>query len=169
MRASVLAGSRPVVTHILQCFVLCFLGLLAAPVHDLDVIVEYRSNDWHHIRLDHSCANILRSSDPNIYNALKSQVPFPHIHHVLTPPCFEKAYQPLDAAIDSQDVSYPGRGRCEVCEVIERIDEREGGRAIECSAIIQGSGDADGCLVDIWDTEIDFPHDGVVPQIAVRK
>lgn len=121
-----LAGSRTVVTHILQRFVLCFLGLLAAPVHDLDVIVEYRSNNWHHVRFHYSRADILRSSDPNIYNALKSQVPFPHVHHILTPPCLEKTYQSFDAAIDGQNVSYSGRGGCEVCEVIERINERKG-------------------------------------------
>jgi multidrug resistance efflux pump len=53
--------------------------------------------------------------------------------------------------------------------VIERIDQREGGCTIESSAIVQGGCDADRCLVDIWNTKIDFPHDGVVPQIAVRK
>jgi len=53
--------------------------------------------------------------------------------------------------------------------VIERIDEREGGGAIEGSAIVQGGSDADRCLVDIWDAEIDFPHDGVEPRIAERK
>lgn len=47
--------------------------------------------------------------------------------------------------------------------MIERIDERQRRRAIESSAVIQGGGDADRCLVDIGDAEIDFPHDGVVP------
>ena len=50
--------------------------------------------------------------------------------------------------------------------MVERIDKWEGGCAVECSAIVQGGSDTDRCLVDIWDTEIDFPHDGVTPQIA---
>ena len=47
--------------------------------------------------------------------------------------------------------------------MVERIDERQRRRAIESSAVVQGGRDADRCLVDIGDAEIDFPHDGVVP------
>ena len=52
--------------------------------------------------------------------------------------------------------------------MVERIDERERRRAIEGSAVIQGCSDAHRSLVDIWDAEVNFPHDGVVPQIAVK-
>jgi hypothetical protein len=45
--------------------------------------------------------------------------------------------------------------------VIEGIDERKSGGAIECSTIIQGGGDADRCLVDIGNAEINFPHVGM--------
>ena len=47
--------------------------------------------------------------------------------------------------------------------MVERVDERERRCAIEGSAIVQGRRDADGCLVNIWDTKVDFPHDGVFP------
>jgi hypothetical protein len=47
--------------------------------------------------------------------------------------------------------------------MVERIDKRQRRRAIEGSAVIQGCSDANRCLVDIGDAEIDFPHDGVVP------
>jgi hypothetical protein len=147
---------------------LCLFRLLSTSVNHFDVIVEYCSNDWNHIGLHYSCPHILRSSDSNIDNALKRQIPLPHIHHILTPPCLEEAYQSFDASIDSQDVPYTGgRGR-QVSEMVERIDERERRRAIEGSAVIQGCSDANRSLVDIWDAEVDFPHDGVVPQIAVK-
>lgn len=45
--------------------------------------------------------------------------------------------------------------------MVEGIDKWEGRCAVECSSIIQGGGDAHRCLVDIWDAEIDFSHDGV--------
>jgi len=45
--------------------------------------------------------------------------------------------------------------------MVERVDEWESGCAIECSSIVEGSRDAHGCLVDVWDAEINFSHDGV--------
>jgi hypothetical protein len=47
--------------------------------------------------------------------------------------------------------------------VVEGIDEWEGRGAVEGSAVIQGGRDADGCLVDIRNTEINFSHDGDGP------
>lgn len=47
--------------------------------------------------------------------------------------------------------------------MVEGVDEWERRRAIEGSAIVQGCRDADRCLIDIGDTEVDFPHDGVDP------
>jgi hypothetical protein len=75
------------------------------------------------------------------------------------PACLENADQPFDAAIDRQDITYTSRRGREIGEVVERIDERQGRSAIESSTVIQGGRDAHGCLVDVWDTEIDFPHD----------
>jgi hypothetical protein len=150
------------VEPLLLCL-LCFFRLLSTSVNHLDVIVEYCSDDGNHVCLHHSCPHILRPSDSNIHHALERQIPLPHVHHILTPPRLKKAYQSFDTSIDSEDVSYPGRGGGQVSEMIERIDERQRRRAIESSAVIQGGGDADRCLVDIGDAEIDFPHDGVVP------
>ena len=42
--------------------------------------------------------------------------------------------------------------------MVEGVDEREGGGAIEGSAVVEGSGDADRGLVDIGDAEVDFSH-----------
>ena len=150
------------VESLLLCL-LGFFGLLSTPVDHFDVIVEYCSDNWNHVCLHHSCPDILRSSDSNIHNALKRQIPLPHVHHILTPPRLEKAYQSFDTSIDGEDVSYPGGGGGQVSEMVERIDERQGRCAIEGPAVIQGRCDADGRLVDIGDAEIDFPHDGVVP------
>jgi len=151
------------VESLLLLCLLCLFGLLSTPVNNLDVIVEYRGDDWHHVCLHHSCPHILRSSDADINNALERQIPLPHVHHILTPPRLEQAYQSFDASIDCEDVPYPGGGGGQVSEMVERIDERQGRRAIEGSAVIQGCCDTDRGLVDIGDAEIDFPHDGVVP------
>jgi hypothetical protein len=122
---------------------LCFFRLLSTPVNHFDVIVEYCSDDWNHVCLHHSCPHIFRSSDSNINNALKSQIPLPHVHHIFTSPSLEKADQSFDTSIDCEDVSYPGGGGCEVSEMVERIDERQGRCAIESSAVVQGCSDAD--------------------------
>lgn len=42
--------------------------------------------------------------------------------------------------------------------MVEGIDERQSRRAIERSPIVQCCGDANRCLVDIWDAKIDFSH-----------
>jgi hypothetical protein len=94
---------------------------------------------------------------------LKSQIPLPHVHHILAPPSLEKAYQSFDAAVDCEDIPYSGGGGREVSEVVEGIDEGKCRGTIEGSAVVEGRGDAHRCLVDIRDTKIDFSHDGVVP------
>jgi hypothetical protein len=155
----VLAGSRCVVQS-LFLRLLGLLGLLPTSIDDLDVIVQYRRNNGDHVCFDHPCPNILRPSYPNVDNALKCQIPFPHIHHIFASPGLEEAYQSLDAAVDCEDVSNSCRGCGEICEVVEGIDEWERRGAIEGSAVIQGGGDAHRRLVDIWDAEVDFSHDG---------
>lgn len=168
MGTSVITRSGCVVQALLlEGLCLCLLGLFSTSIHDLDVIVEYRSNDGHHVGLDDSGTDVFRSSDPNIHHALKCQIPFPHIHHILTPPGLEQTYQPLNTAIYRQNVPYPSRGGCEVSQVVQGVDEGEGRGAIERSAVIKGGGDAHGCLVDIGDAEVDFSHVEVVPQFAV--
>jgi hypothetical protein len=44
--------------------------------------------------------------------------------------------------------------------MVERVDEWQGGCAIESPPVIQGSSNADRGLIDIRDAEIDLPHDG---------
>jgi hypothetical protein len=133
-------------------------GPRLALVDDFDVVVENGSNDGNHVGLDYPRPDILRASYTNVKDALKGKVPLPHVHHVLAPPFFEYAYQPLDTAIDGEDVSYPRRRCGEICEVVERIDEREGRGAVEGTAVVEGGGDADRCLVGIRDAEVDFTH-----------
>ena len=145
-------------TLLLQGLGLGFLGLLPAPVHDLDVVVEDGRDDGNQVSLDDSGADVLRSSDADIDDTLEGQVPFPHVHHILTPPLLQNAHQPLDAAIDRQDIPYAGGGGCEVSEVVQGVDEREGGGAVEGSAVIQGGGDADRGLVGGGNAEVGFTH-----------
>lgn len=47
--------------------------------------------------------------------------------------------------------------------MVERIDERKGRCAIESSSIVQSCGNSNRRLIDIWDAEIDFPHDEEFP------
>ena len=91
---------------------------------DLEVIVQDRRNHRHHIRFHDSPSYSLRASHADVHDALKSKVPLPHLHHILTPPLLENTYQPLDAAIDGEYVSYAARRCRQICQVIERVDER---------------------------------------------
>lgn len=42
--------------------------------------------------------------------------------------------------------------------MVEGVYEWKSGCAIESSAVVQGSSNADRGLVDIGDAEVDFPH-----------
>lgn len=44
--------------------------------------------------------------------------------------------------------------------MVERVDQGKGRSAVKGTAVIQGGGDSHRCLVDIRNTEIDFPHGG---------
>lgn len=44
--------------------------------------------------------------------------------------------------------------------MVEGINQRKRRGTIEGSAVIQGGRDTHRCLVDIWNAEINFPHDG---------
>lgn len=44
--------------------------------------------------------------------------------------------------------------------MVEGVDKREGRGAVEGSPVIESSCDADRCLVDIRNAEVDFSHDG---------
>ena len=43
--------------------------------------------------------------------------------------------------------------------MIKRVDERECGGTVEGSTVIEGGGDVDRGLVDVWYAEVDLPHD----------
>lgn len=134
------------------------LCLFPALVDDLEVVVEYGRNDGNHVSLDDAGPYSLRSPDADVDNTLESQVPLPHLHHVFAPALLEDAYEALDAAIDGEDVAYAAGGGCEVCEVVQRVDEGEGRGAVKRSTVIEGGGDADGRLVCVWDAEVDLAH-----------
>lgn len=137
---------------------LSLLGLLPALFNHLDVVVEDGGNDGHHVGLDDACADGLGAPDADIDDALEGQVPFPHVHHVFAATLLEDADEALDAAIDCENVPDAGGGCCEVGEVVEGVDEGEGRRAVQCTAVVEGGGDAHRRLVDVGDTEVDFPH-----------
>jgi len=84
------------------------------------------------------------------------------MHLIFTPPLFQDADKPFNASIHSQDISDSGRGSGKICQVVEGIDKGKGGGAVQGSAVIEGGGDMDGSLVDIWDTEVDLSHDAKV-------
>lgn len=107
----------------LDGLLLRFLRLLSAPIYDLYVVVENRSDNWDHVCLYHPSPNRLRASDADIDNTLESEIPFPHIHHVLASACLEEADQSLDAAIDGKNISDACGGCREVGEVVQGIDE----------------------------------------------
>ena len=86
------------------------LGLSAGPalVDDLDVVVEDGGDDGDHVGLDDAGPDIFRAADANVEDALKSEIPLPHVHHVLAAAMLEDAYEALDAAVDGQDVADAG-------------------------------------------------------------
>jgi hypothetical protein len=129
-----------------------------ALIDNFDIVIEDGSDDRHHVGFDDPCPDVLGTSHTDVKDALEGEVPLPHVHHVLAPPFFEDAYQPLDAAIDGENVPYPRRGRCEVCQVVERVDERERRGAVEGAAVVEGGGDANRCLVGVRDAKVDFTH-----------
>jgi len=133
--------------------------LLPALFDGLYVVVEQSSNDGDHVCFNDSCAHILRASDADVDDALKGKVPLPHVHGVLASALFQYADQAFDTAIDGEDVAYAGGGGGEVGEIVERVYERQRGGAVESATVVEGRGDADGCLVRIWYAEIVLPHD----------
>lgn len=134
------------------------LGLFTALFNDLDVVVEDSGNDGDHVGFDDACPDGLGAPDADVDDALEGQVPFPHVHHIFAATLLEDADEALDAAIDGEDVPDAGGGGCEVGQMVEGVDEREGGGAVECTAVVEGGGDAHRRLVDVGDAEVDFPH-----------
>jgi hypothetical protein len=84
------------------------LGLLsffAALIDGFDVIVENGGDDGDHVGLDDASADIFGASDADIDNTLEGKIPFPHSHHVLTATLLEDADEPLDAAINGENIT----------------------------------------------------------------
>jgi len=136
------------------------LGFCSFPalIDNLDVVVEDGCDDGHHVGFNNPRADVFGPSHADVEDALEGEVPLPHVHHVLASALLEDAYQSLNAAIDREDVPYPGRGGCEVGEVVERVDEREGRGAVEGAAVVQSGSDADRSLVGVRDAKIDLAH-----------
>ena len=93
---------------IVNLLLLGFLSLFAAFVDDLDVVIEYGSDDGDHVGLDHASADILGTPNTDIDNTLESQVPFPHAHHIFAATLLEDAYQTLDSSIDGENITDAG-------------------------------------------------------------
>ena len=53
--------------------------------------------------------------------------------------------------------------------MVEGIDKRQRGCAIEGSAVVQSSRNSDGSFIDIGNAEIDFSHDEFGPHSCGRK
>jgi hypothetical protein len=112
------------------------LCLLAAFINSFCIVVEDGSDDGNHVSLNNSGANVFRASDADIDNTLKSKVPLPHSHHVLTTALLQNADEALDASIDGEDVPDASRGCGEIGEMVEGVDEGEGRGAVESTAVI---------------------------------
>jgi hypothetical protein len=112
------------------------LCLLAAFINSLCIVVEDGSDDGNHVSLNNSGADVFRASDADIDNTLKSKVPLPHSHHVLTTTLLENANETLDASINGKDITDASRGCGEIGEMIEGVDEGEGRGAVESTAVI---------------------------------
>jgi hypothetical protein len=97
-----------VMMMVVDLLLLRLLCLFAAFIDDPNVVVENRRDDRYHVGLDDSCADVLCATNTNVDDALEGEVPFPHAHHVFAATLLKDADQPLDAAIDSQDVSNSG-------------------------------------------------------------
>lgn len=138
-----------------------FLGLFllfAAFLVNLKVVVQDGGDDRDHIGFNHSRPYVLGSTNADVDDALKCQVPLPHVHHILAPALLQDADQPLDATIDGKNVSYACRRCCQVGKVVEGVDEREGRGTIESTTIVKRGGDTHRRLVDVRDAEVDLPH-----------
>lgn len=144
--------------------VLGFLGLCPYVFNDFDVVVEDCGNHGDHISLHHPSPNSFCAPNAYVDDTLESQIPLPHVHHVFAATLLQDADQPFDAAIDGQDVADASRRCCEVSEMVERVDQGQGRRAIEGASVVKGGGNAHRRLVDIGYAEVDFPHLGSPPR-----
>jgi hypothetical protein len=92
-------------------------------VHHLDVIVKDGGNHRNHVGFDHSGPNTFRAADTDVDDTLKRETPFPHFHQILAPALLQDTHKPLNSAIDSQNISNAGGRGCEVCKMIERVNQ----------------------------------------------
>ena len=136
------------------------IGARTDPLHHLDVVVQKGGDYRDHVGLDDSGADLFRASHTTVDDTLKGQTPLPHFHDILAPALLEDANESFDAAINGENVAYSSRRGSEVGQMVERVNQREDGGAVERSAIVEGGGDVDGSLVHVRDTEIDLPHYG---------
>lgn len=149
-------GNRPGVAE--RVPVIFGIGTRPHLIKDLQEVVEDGSNDWHHIGLDDSRPHTLGTPYANVDDTLESEIPFPHLHHIIAPALLEHAHESFDAAIDGEDITNASRRGGEIGEMIQRIDERQSRSAIEGPAVVEGGGDAHGGFVHIGDAEVDLPH-----------
>jgi hypothetical protein len=107
---------------VMSRLLLLLLGLLAHLLDGFDVIVQNCGNHRHHVGLDDAGPDGFSASNTYVHNALKGQIPFPHVHHILAATLFQDTDQPFNAAIDRQNVSDAGRGCREIGEMVQGVD-----------------------------------------------
>jgi hypothetical protein len=124
------------VVMIMGLFLFQLVRLLATPIYDLDVVVQDRGDDRNHVCLHYPGPHSLRSSDTNVHNTLKRQIPLPNAHHVPIPALLEDADKAFDTPIHGQNIADTCRRRCKIGKMVKRIDQRQSRGAVECSAIV---------------------------------
>jgi hypothetical protein len=81
------------------------LCLFSEFLDDLDVIVKNCRNHRDHIGLDDAGPDSLCAPNAYVDDALKGQIPLPHVHHVFAAPLLQDTDKLFDAAIDREDVA----------------------------------------------------------------
>lgn len=90
---------------IVDLLLLCLFRSLAAFFDDLDVVVEDCCDDGDHVSFNNAGSHALGATNTYVNDTLKREIPLPHAHHVSAAALLENADQPLNSAIDCEDVA----------------------------------------------------------------
>lgn len=116
--------------------------LVLESVHAAKIGLEHADGDGYHAGFDDPCPDTLAAADADVDNALESQTPLPYCLHLLDGKSTklgrrglwdgsEDANETLETSIQCDHFSDAWRGRGEIGEMVERIDERQGGGAVD--------------------------------------
>lgn len=110
---------------VIMCLLLFyFIRFFATAVYDFDVIIKDRGYDRDHVCLHYPSPHVLCSSDADIDNTLKGEIPLPYAHHISISPFFEDTDQTFYTSIDGQNIANTCGGCCEIRKVIKGVDKR---------------------------------------------